>query len=200
MMIFNHRVNHSSDFSVSMQGVEIDLRYHDQDIVLAHDPFHGGHDVQTFREFLGDIPKSTHLILNLKTEGIENNCIQLLEGRTNWFFLDMSMPYFVKFSHLINSPKYSKDNLCVRFSEYEPIEYALSFKNKVGWVWVDFFSNSPLTEKHYLTIKKYFKICLVSPELQGHDISTVKSYIKEIKDRKMTIDAVCSKDPSLWKE
>ena len=50
--------------------------------------------------------------------------------------LDLSMPYFVKYSmiaknKLINN--FTIDNLAVRFSDKEPIEYALVYKScKMG--------------------------------------------------------------------
>jgi hypothetical protein len=45
----------------------------------------------------------------------------------------MSMPYFIKYANkakTLEMKGFSKENLMVRFSQFEPIEYALSFKKK----------------------------------------------------------------------
>ena len=81
----------------------------------------------------------------------------------NWFFLDLSMPYFVKYSERANKNEisgFSSINLAVRFSDKEPIEYTLSFSGKVSWVWIDLFDKFPLTKDVFLKLKKaMFKLC-----------------------------------------
>ena len=186
-------------------GAEIDLRYHNQDLVLSHDPFHGD-KAELFIDFLNEWSKLQDrgpLILNTKTEGIEDNCIFLMNKFkiTNWFFLDLSMPYFVKYSHskISNPIMFNENNLAVRFSEHEPMEYALSFANKVGWVWVDCFTKMPLTADIYQKLKDHhFKICLVSPELQKHDVAKIGEYKKQLSIHNLFIDAICTKRPDLW--
>ena len=46
------------------------------------------------------------------------------------------------------------------------------------------------------------KICLVSPELQGHNISMISKFKKIIKDNRFLIDAICTKYYNIkyWKE
>ena len=118
----------------------------------------------------------------------------------NWFFLDMSMPNFVKYSEnsIKNfSTRYSPDNLAVRFSDKEPIEYALSFSKKVKWVWVDYFCEFPLSRENYALLKKEnFKICLVSPEIQENKFIEPKDLASLCSE--LLIDAVCTKFPDLW--
>ena len=87
-------------------------------------------------------------------------------------------------------------NFAVRFSEYEPLNLALKFKEKVEWVWVDCFNYLPLETKSYLELKKHFKICIVSPELQGHPLSMIKEFKKQLNG--FELDAVCTKRPDLW--
>ena len=110
------------------------------------------------------------------------------------------MPYFVKFCKLAKKNKiksFSTENLAVRFSDFEPIEYALAFSGKAKWVWVDTFNVFPLNIDNYKTLKNNgFKICLVSPELQNHPIEMIDTSKEQII--KMDIDAVCTKQPSLW--
>ena len=203
MELIKHRLN-TLEQLISLNGnlgAEIDVRYHYNELILTHDPFsHHEREFITLEKFLKNWKnlKNT-LILNIKTEGVEESCIKLLNSYriSNWFFLDLSMPYFVKYANLVNTKRLSSKNLAVRFSDLEPIEYSLSFENKVKWVWVDTFKEFPLDIRSYEKLKKAnFKIILVSPELQDHDISMIEE-IKKITQN-MKIDAVCTKFPKLW--
>jgi hypothetical protein len=206
MIKIKHRVNTLKELRQvgEDQGAEIDIRYHQDQLILHHDPFsHHKNKCLLFEEFLFNWHSSGPLILNVKTEGIEEKCITLMNkfNLSNWFFLDISMPYFVKFSNIALNKDiegFSKKNLAVRFSEYETIEYALSFSNKAEWIWVDCFSKLPLNKETYDKIKKAkFKICLVSPELQGLKKEKIADFLTQID--KMEIEAVCTKYPELWK-
>ena len=203
MELIKHRLN-TLEQLISLNGnlgAEIDVRYHYNELILTHDPFfHHEREFITLEKFLKNWKnlKNT-LILNIKTEGVEESCIKLLNSyrTSNRFFLDLSMPYFVKYANLVNTKRLSSKNLAVRFSDLEPIEYSLSFENKVKWVWVDTFKEFPLDIRSYEKLKKAnFKIILVSPELQDHDISMIEE-IKKITQN-MKIDAVCTKFPKLW--
>ena len=89
--------------------------------------------------------------------------------------------------------------MAVRFSDYEPVEYALSFKDKVGWVWLDRFKTNCLTKESYSKLKEAnFNICIVSPELQGESLDTVKQYKLYISN--FDVDAVCTKFPEIWEQ
>ena len=190
MNLIHHRINISSDLDKFKNrfGVEIDLRYKNNKIILHHDPFSDG---EIFEEFLKKF-NLRFIILNIKSEGIEEEVMRLVKKYKvpNYFFLDSSIPFMIKYI------KKGWSNFAVRYSEYEPIELSLRFKDKVKWVWVDCFNYLPLNEKSYLELKKHFKICLVSPELQGHSLSMIKDFKEQIKDFK--IDAVCTKRPDLW--
>lgn len=205
MEIIKHRINKMNDLQElpNTFGAEIDIRYHKNELILEHDPFnHHEKSFVSLRSFLDSYHKKATLILNIKTEGVEEECIKLMNefGIKKWFFLDVSMPYFVKYTNLVGSidnNKFSKSNFAVRYSEYEPIEYAISFSGKCEWVWVDYFSKSALDKNTYLSLKKLnFKICLVSPELQGHQLSKIQQYKKSLSE--FEIDAVCTKHPELW--
>lgn len=171
-------------------GIEIDIRYEGKNLVLHHDP------LRTGDELLDDFLKAYNhqfVILNVKTEGIEKEVLRLLAKYSikNYFFLDLSLPYLIKYMNL------GEDNIAVRYSEYEPIEFVLAFKGKVKWVWIDYFTKNPLTVESYLILKNAgFKLCIVSPELQGHSINTIEKYKRQLK--KMDISAVCTKRPDLW--
>ena len=57
----------------------------------------------------------------------------------------------------------------------------------------------PLDYESFLKLKEAkFKLCLVSPELQGHSYKKVDHLKNEIKKMKINFDAVCTKNPNLW--
>ena len=205
MIIVNHRVNTIKDLKKIPfnHGIEIDVRYHENQLILNHDPFNHHISKNTkLSELLEKCKFAGPIILNLKSAGIEEKCINIMKEYklNNWFFLDMSLPLLVKYSDKAYNNKstiFSKDNFAVRFSDKEPIEYVLLFKDKVRWVWVDYFSDFPLTLKNLLLLKNAnFKICLVSPEIQPNSIFT-PDQVKE-KCSGFEIDAVCTKNPRIW--
>ena len=209
MRIISHRINtikelHNIDYSY---GIEVDIRYHDDDLILHHDPFnHHNALPEKFESLLAEYVKNHQgtIILNTKSEGIELECIRLMNkyNYRNWFFLDLSMPCFVIYSNkafLGEMEGFTAENLAVRFSEFEPIEYALSFTGRVKWVWVDCFNNIPLNRQNYKILKSAgFKLCLVAPELQKHNIERTFEFQAILRDNNIQLDAVCTKNPTLW--
>jgi hypothetical protein len=113
----------------------------------------------------------------------------------DYFFLDQSFPFLIKTSD-------GNEKRCaVRVSEFESIETAITLANKVDWIWVDCFTHFPLTadQAEKLQTEFKFKLCFVSPELQGRtDIEHVKEFIQGIKLLGIKGDAVCTKYPELW--
>lgn len=190
MKLIKHRINSIKELEncASSDGLELDLRYHKNEIILHHDPFYKG---IKFEDFLKEL-KLNFIVLNIKSEGIEEEVLRLVKKNNvpDYFFLDTSIPFMVKY---INK---GFRKFAVRFSEYETLDFVLNFKGKVEWVWVDCFNKMPLDEKTYNILKKQFKICLVSPELQGHSLSRVKEF--KTKTNKFDIEAVCTKRPDLW--
>ena len=207
MILINHRINslEQLDTVPLINGIELDVRYHKDDLILHHDPFN--HHLSTptlFEEMMANWRGVGPVILNVKTEGVELRCIEVMNkySITNWFFLDLSMPYFVLFSQKAYNNEikgFSPSNLAVRFSEYEPIEYALSFTKTAKWVWVDCFTDMPLTKEISDKLNQSgFKICIVSPELQKHKENRIKEFKRKLKEVK--VDAVCTKYPDAWSE
>lgn len=187
-------------------GIELDIRYHENTLVLHHDPFHHheGSKPCEFETLLKYWKHTGPMILNVKTEGIEEECIKLMNKYDikNWFFLDLSMPYFVIYAEKAYNNEiagFSIDNLAVRFSEREPVEYALAFANKAKWVWVDCFTEMPLNNTNYKLLKNAgFKLCIVSPELQHHSLDRIDEF--KAKLNSFDIDAVCTKRVDLWEK
>ena len=207
MQIIKHRVNNITDLDIidPNMGVEIDVRYHNNDLILHHDPFnHHISENVTLKEFVKTYTKNFTgtIILNIKTEGIEPECIDIMAEYkyTNWFFLDLSMPMLIKFANnLENLENINSNNLCTRFSEYENIESVILYQDKVSWVWVDCFHSLPLTKDSFQQIhNSHQKICVVSPELQNRDKSEIHSFKDKIRKNNFIINAVCTKHPELW--
>lgn len=205
MWYIQHRLNHSEGLVGLPRafGAEIDVRYHGNDLVLEHDPFHH-HErkPQRLDDWLEAWDHDGPLILNVKTEGIETACIDLvnLHRVRNWFFLDLSPPYLVKYSLIAAAGEiagFGPGNLAVRFSEHEPLEAALAFAGRVGWVWVDCFTRLPLDARACAALKAAgFRLCLVSPELQKHPLERIGEFRALLAG--LDIDAVCTKRPDLW--
>jgi len=191
-----HRINTSNELdNVEVnQGIELDLRDKDNNIVLSHDPFSDG---ELFDDFLKKYDKNL-IILNIKSERIEWKVLDLLKkyNISNYFFLDSSFPMIYQLS------KNDETNIAIRFSEFESIESIKLVKNMVKWVWIDCFNNFPLNQESYNIIKNLgLKICIVSPELQGYNTDRIREFKKIINDNKFEIDAICTKyyNIKLWK-
>jgi hypothetical protein len=175
-------------------GIEIDLRSYKNEIILHHDPFKEGH---LFNDWIKHYDHGT-LILNVKEEGLEIEVESVLKKACieNYFFLDQSFPF------LIYSANRGQKNCAVRYSEFESIETVLSLSKKISWVWVDCFTKYILD---YQTSKilndNGFRICLVSPELQGRDSeSEIITVAKTITEQNIFVDAICTKIPNLWEK
>ena len=189
--IYIHRVN-TIDLMNSVPksyGLEIDLRSEGDKIIIHHNPFESG---PTFEAFLKHYSHNG-LILNCKTEGIEAKILKLLKsyGVNDFFFLDLSVPFLIK------TYKSGCRKIAARFSEHEPLEFAKKFKEKCEWVWIDSFSGEYFEAMDLMVLSKFFKICIVSPEIRGFDLEIIQS-LKTRYDG-INIDAVCTKNPELWK-
>ncbi len=112
----------------------------------------------------------------------------------DYFFLDQSFPFLVKWARL------GERNCAVRVSEFESIETALSLAGKVDWVWVDCFTHFPLQREDAQRLKAAgFRLCLVSPELQGRDAELeIPQMARLLVERGIQMDAVCTKRADLW--
>ena len=187
MVLIAHRVNTIEELErlPYEYGVEIDLRDKGSRIILQHDPFKEGQD---FEEYLQHYKHDT-MILNIKSERIEHKVKELLYkyGIHNYFFLDSSFPMI----HLLSRQGEKKS--AVRFSEFERLDTVFAMKNKVSWVWVDCFTRLPIDRKIFAQLKNAnFKLCLVSPELQGR-VDDLISYKNFLEKEQINFDAVCTK-------
>ncbi len=187
MEFIAHRINTINELKEipRQYGVEVDLRDSGKRLILVHDPFSDGID---FEDYIKNYKHGT-LILNIKSERIEYKIIELINQHQvkSYFFLDSSFPMIYS---LINV---GENNIALRFSEFEAIETILLMQGKAKWVWVDCFSKLPLNPQNYKLLKQAnYKICLVSPELQGREQDIIP-YKRYLDDNNIKIDAVCAK-------
>ena len=194
MKIISHRRNTIAELRATdhKYGVEVDIRSKGPKLIMHHDPYVVGESFDEWIEFY----RHGTLILNVKEEGLEDRLISLLasKGLDDYFFLDQSFPFLVKWS------KAGERRCAVRVSEFESIETALTLAGRVDWVWIDCFTQFPLSARDAQRLKKAgFKLCLVSSELQGRDAETEIPFLATLlRERNIESDAVCTKRPDLW--
>lgn len=194
MLIIRHRVNRLADLAALDRrwGAEIDIRSRNGRLILSHDPYKTGEPFDRFVQAFSRRGQRGPLILNTKEDGLEEKILRTLKrlNLKNFFFLDTTVPTTVRLA-----VRGKLREIAVRASEYEPADAALHFKNKVDWVWVDCFSGRPAPRAAIKKLSRHFKVCLVSPELAGHPLSSIRRF----KTLAPLLDAVCTKAPELWK-
>jgi hypothetical protein len=194
MELIAHRRNSVAELHATPpdQGVEVDVRSQGDDLIIHHDPFAEG---ERFEDWLIHYRHGL-LILNVKEEGLEQRLTVLMQARgiERYAFLDQSFPF------LIRTARAGERRCMVRVSEYESVETALSMAGLIDWVWVDCFTRFPLDAASARRLSEAgFKLCLVSPELQGRSAeTTIPALRAELAELDLAADAVCTKRPDLW--
>ena len=190
MLRIVHRVNTSADLArvPPHEGVEVDVRDHGQRLVVQHDPYADGEDLDLF------LSRYRHrfIVVHLKSEGIELAVHALLCKRriSDFFFLDVSSTGLWKLTGK------GVSQLAVSLSEFEPLEACLALKGRVEWVWVDSFTRFPLTPAIHKALRRHFRMCVGSPELYGRGLEEIALYRKKLL--RMPVDAVCTDRADLW--
>jgi hypothetical protein len=184
MLLIEHRVNTVEHLLRTPRnfGIEVDVRDYDGDLRLVHDPFLSGEKLEDLLE----VYQHALIIFNVKCDGLEGPILDLVDKYkiNEYFFLDVANPTLVRLAN--NGIR----KVAVRYSEFEPLESALVFAGKVEWVWVDCFTRLPINRESYGQLRNYFKICLVSPELQKHPRTMIPLFKEQLMET--PIDAVCS--------
>jgi len=194
MILIVHRRNTIEDLKATPNGygVEVDIRSRGEELIIHHDPFVEG---ERFEDWIAAYRHGT-LILNVKEEGLEGRLKDAMQvhGIEDYFLLDQSFPFLVKWAEAL------RGRCAVRVSEFELLETAFSLAGKANWVWVDCFTRFPLSVDDASRLKQAgFKLCLVSPELQGRDASSeIPALMELLGERGIEADAVCTKRPELW--
>lgn len=191
-----HRRNTTSELQATppQYGIELDLRSFGPDIIIHHDPYVQG---ERFEDWLAHYRHGT-LILNVKEEGLEERLIGMMQARgiTDYFFLDQSFPFLIRWS------KRGEHRCAVRVSEFEAIDTAMTLAGQVDWVWVDCFTRFPIDGAQARALQAAgFKLCLVSPELQGRPADTeIPALAVLLREQGIVPEAVCTKRPDLWEQ
>jgi hypothetical protein len=184
MLLIEHRVNTLAHLQrvPPERGIEVDVRDYDGDLRLVHDPLLSGERL----EDLLAAYRHALIIFNVKCDGLEGRILGLAaQYRVNdFFFLDVANPT------LVNLARRGVRQAAVRYSEYEPLEFALAFAGKVDWVWIDCFTRLPVDRETHSRLRAHFKLCLVSPELQKHPRAMIGAFREQL--RGMPLDAVCT--------
>lgn len=193
MKIYEHRVNERERLMLinPMHGVEIDIRSHDGNLILAHDPFVEG---ELFAEWLQGW-NGQPLILNVKEDSLEPAIMSLLASFSieDYFFLDQNYP---SIRRMIQN---GITKVATRVSDYEDL--ATAFASGSEWVWLDSFSGdwTYLSDVVPKILSNSQKACLVSPELQRADSQDEFERLREIIQKSnLNVTAVCTKNPGKW--
>ncbi len=183
MEIIIHRINSIEILNTidNKYGAEIDIRSIGSEIILNHDPFGPG---EKLVDYLDEYRHGT-LVFNVKEAGYEDEILRMVRERPyikSYFLLDVEFPYIFKASQR------GEKNMAIRFSEHESIETVKHYVNKVDWIWIDTFTNLPISNDNCNTLSK-FNICLVCPERWGRP-NDIEKYIQVINSVNISIDAV----------
>ncbi|HOI10178.1 MAG TPA: hypothetical protein PK313_06850 [Myxococcota bacterium] len=194
MIRIRHRVNAIDDLAALAPGIgaEIDLRSRGDRIVLNHDPFLDGDDLEAWLDRWADgTPRGT-LVLNPKEDGLEDRVRAALGARgvDDWFFLDLPVPTMVRLACREGEPR-----VAVRASEWEPIEAARAFAGRAAWAWLDSFTGAPPPVDVARALAADFRVCLVSPELQRQPADRIDAFLHLAPH----LAAVCTKHPERWR-
>jgi hypothetical protein len=194
MEIVAHRRNSIGELAAtpSHLGIEIDIRSRGNELIVHHDPFADGELLEQWLDHF----RHGLLILNVKEEGLEDRLNELMSARgiDRFFFLDQSFPF------LVRTAARGERRCAVRVSEFESVATALSLASRIEWAWIDCFTRFPLdaTAAESL-VQAGFRLCLVSPELQGRAAETEIPALRRLLDSEgIAADAVCTKRPELW--
>lgn len=178
-------------------GVELDLR---DDltgrIYIQHNPFEDGEDFEPYAKEYSSAHKRT-MILNVKSERIEHRILEIIQkfGIKNYFFLDSTFPMIKLLSDM------GEKNIAVRFSEFEGMDTVRVMAGKINWIWVDTFTKLPIDKEIFEEMKGLgYKLCLVSPELQGQP-EKITEYKAQLANYNIIFDAICTKSYNIekWK-
>lgn len=195
MKFVRHRVNLTDELLILPKhyGAEIDCRSDDSGrIILNHDPFLPGENLEFW---LKNFEHGT-LIVNVKEDGLEGRITAIMKEHqiSDYFFLDQSIP------SLVGKQPITQGRSAIRLSEYEPLNQVRLFQGICSWVWVDCFSGVPRAKDEIQLIADWgFKICLVSPELQGYSSELIiDEFASHYAPVANLINTVCTKYPDRW--
>jgi hypothetical protein len=180
-------------------GLETDIRAHDGELYLSHDPIHETKTLVRLTELLdlGVQYRDQRLFLNVKEDGL---LPLLLKHRTlieklKVVFFDMSVPQLVLYARV-----FAPEKLATRLSDVEPHPCLVQH---CDWIWVDAFERDwPVEEIR--RIKRHFKrnLALVSPELHRRDPAALWKALTSAPDLTTPSGemAICTDQPAIFQQ
>lgn len=199
MIFIEHRKNSLTDLQNTnpVNGVEMDLRSRIDrkgELIVTHDAFSQGENMETWLDSFLKFKVQGPLLLNVKEDQLEEILIERMKSKKieNYLFLDSTFPSFMKLRKMKMAHK-----CMLRISKFESVETVLPFAGEVGWLWVDCFDGVPTDLQILQQVASKFKLCMVSPELQGHPLETS---IDRFLPQASLFSAICTKNWNLWKE
>lgn len=201
MLIIKHRwhdLTQTGELS-SVDGAEIDIRVHNGELIVEHDPFKEG---PRLSNWLADF-QGGFLIANVKEEGLEPFLVPMFADTSisGYFILDETVPFMIKHC------KAGNPNFGIRVSKWEPVHAALQILEQVKpspiWIWLDTFEGQiPFCQQEIgALIDNGAKVCLVSPELHPDYQSPhpTDEFMRSFWALGVSnFDAVCTKKPEFW--
>lgn len=192
VQFYAHRIN-TIEALASLppgQGIELDLRVSDSEIVVAHDPFQSGPRMDDFLPETRGRP----LILNVKCEGIVDAVLECCRRHDleDFFFLGLGLSDTVR---LISR---GERRIANYFSEFHHPGAPIAWTGQVDWLWMDSFDRYPGDASDWARLAEAFWICVGSPELYGHWAEDRTARIQSVLER--PFHAVCGKSPEPWLE
>jgi hypothetical protein len=175
-------------------GAEIDIRNSGSKLYLHHEFFADPDDcllLENYLDFYAKDRPEAMLILNVKFEGGWRKMIKMCleRGIHNFQFLDNSDAEFMT---MIGAGENRVMRQCTPFDVPSEAMLGLPFE----WLWVDTL-NGDFPERDYFPKK----VCLVSPELMGCDKDLIKQWKPKMTSvRAMSMEAVCTDYPDLWRD
>ena len=114
-------------------------------------------------DIMGD--RNLPLAINIKADGLAKALAAKFEerGHTNWFVFDMAVP---------DMRSYLSEGVCTytRLSDVEP---SPAWLEQSAGIWLDHFSPGYYPNREIVKhLNQGKKICVVSPELHGRDVTT----------------------------
>jgi hypothetical protein len=197
MNFIAHRINTVDELRLIPPefGVEIDVRAYRDRLVLTHDPYEDGDELEEYLAALED----RFVVFNIKESGIEDDVRKLADRYdvSDYFLLDVEFPYIYAATR---GSSFSK--IAIRFSEAEPIETALDNQEFADWVWVDTNTELPLDADEYERLRAAdYKICLVCPGRWDRP-DDIPKYADQLKQSEIEVDAIMTslEDADRWSD
>ena len=189
MEIIIHRVNKTKELKKinHSYGVEIDIRSYNNKLILNHEPYDDGDDLESYlKEY-----KHGSLILNIKEAGIEKDVLKLVQNYSikNYFFLDVEFPF------ILNSYYENIKDIAIRLSYYESFDHLNKFQGFFKWIWLDSYKFCNFSKEEIKILNKS-KICFVCPSRWDKN-KEILNYKKFFLDNKINIEAVMTDEENV---